>query len=64
MGLIRPEPGTFNVIPGRVQATVDLRNPDDARLEAAENDLRSYGADVAQTVGTATIEAAGTPLIL
>ncbi|HED54807.1 MAG TPA: Zn-dependent hydrolase, partial [Phycisphaerales bacterium] len=29
MGVIRPEPDMVNVIPGRVLATMDLRNPDD-----------------------------------
>ena len=51
MGVIRPEPGTFNVIPGRVRATVDLRNPDDAQLETAEDALRSYGAGLAEAHG-------------
>jgi beta-ureidopropionase / N-carbamoyl-L-amino-acid hydrolase len=39
MGAIVPHPGLVNIVPGRVVATVDLRNPDDAKMEAAERDL-------------------------
>jgi beta-ureidopropionase / N-carbamoyl-L-amino-acid hydrolase len=39
MGAIAPHPGLVNIVPGRVVATVDLRNPDDAKMEAAERDL-------------------------
>lgn len=42
MGVIRPEPGSVNVIPGRVTATVDLRNPDEQALIAAEHALDDY----------------------
>ncbi len=51
MGVIHPEPGTFNVIPGRVRATVDLRNPDDELMRAAEGHLRSYATELAETHG-------------
>jgi acetylornithine deacetylase/succinyl-diaminopimelate desuccinylase-like protein len=32
VGLLKPEPGGVNVIPGRVRLTVDARAPDDRRL--------------------------------
>jgi len=46
MGAIVPKPGLVNIVPGRVTATVDLRNPDDARMRAAEQDLIAYYAEV------------------
>ncbi len=51
MGVIRAEPGAFNVIPGRARAAVDLRNPDDELLSTAEEHLRSYGADISEAHG-------------
>ncbi|MFT5422497.1 MAG: N-carbamoyl-L-amino-acid hydrolase [Phycisphaerales bacterium] len=51
MGVIRPEPGAINVIPGRVIATVDLRNPDDAGMTAAEADLRAFCDQLATESG-------------
>src|SRR5207248_842338 len=42
MGGIDPVPGLVNIVPGRVRATVDLRNPDDAQMAAAERDLAGY----------------------
>lgn len=36
MGCIQPHPGLVNIVPGRVVATVDLRNPDETRLREAE----------------------------
>lgn len=53
MGVIRPEPGSVNVIPGRVIATVDLRNPDEASLEAAEAALDQYCAELGAESGVA-----------
>ncbi len=41
MGVVRPHPGVVNVVPGRVTATIDLRNPDDGAMEAAERDVRA-----------------------
>src|SRR5208283_1738374 len=37
-----------NIVPGRVTATVDLRNPDDASMRAAERDLIAFYAEVAR----------------
>jgi len=42
MGGIDPAPGLVNIVPGRVRCTVDLRNPDDAQMAAAERDLAAY----------------------
>jgi N-carbamoyl-L-amino-acid hydrolase len=46
MGAIVPHPGLVNIVPGRVTATVDLRNPDDAYMRAAEHDLIAFYAEV------------------
>ena len=49
MGVIAPYPGLVNVVPGQVTATVDLRDPDTALLDAAEAEkatrrvLEKYG---------------------
>ena len=48
MGGIVPHPNLVNIVPGRVTATVDLRNPDDARMRAAEKDLIAYYEQVAR----------------
>lgn len=42
MGAIVPSPGLVNIVPGRVLATVDLRNPDDALMRKAEAALLDY----------------------
>jgi N-carbamoyl-L-amino-acid hydrolase len=47
MGVIAPHPGLVNVVPGRVVASVDVRNPDDAVLERAEAELVAFYARVA-----------------
>ena len=51
MGTIDPHPGFTNIVPGRVRCTVDLRNPDDARMAAAETDLAAFVKQVAQEMG-------------
>ena len=48
MGAIVPHPGLVNIVPGRVTATVDLRNPDDAHMRDAERDLIAFYTDVAR----------------
>ncbi len=48
MGVITPHPGLINVVPARVVATVDIRNPDDAILARAEADVVALYADVAK----------------
>lgn len=42
MGGVNPHPGLVNIVPGRCACTVDLRNPDDAFMKAAERDLIAY----------------------
>jgi len=51
MGCIQPHPGLVNIVPGRVLATVDLRNPDEALLRAAEAELAAYLPQVAALEG-------------
>lgn len=49
MGAIQPYPGLVNIVPGRVVATVDLRNPDEELLQACEAEIIAfYGAVAAQ----------------
>jgi N-carbamoyl-L-amino-acid hydrolase len=48
MGAIVPHPGLVNIVPGRVVATVDLRNPDDSHMRAAERDLITFYEAVAR----------------
>lgn len=42
MGAIQSVPGMVNIIPGRLRCTVDLRNPDDTKMAAAERDLAAF----------------------
>jgi N-carbamoyl-L-amino-acid hydrolase len=42
MGALQPHPGLVNIVPGRVVATVDLRNPSDAHMAAAEAELVAF----------------------
>ena len=42
VGRVTMHPGSVNVVAGRVDATVDLRNPDDAAMAAAETQLFSF----------------------
>ena len=57
VGRILLEPNLVNVIPGRVELTVDLRNPDETRLRAAEEALTACVQAVATQDGlTATCE--------
>ena len=66
MGVVRPQPGSINVIPGRVLATVDLRNPDDDAMKRAEADLAVFINNLAES-DNVTIEAeqtAKTPAVI
>lgn len=47
MGVVQAHPGLVNVVPGRVTATVDLRNPDDAVLERALAEVVQRYASIA-----------------
>lgn len=50
-GVIRVQPANVNVVPETVVMTLDLRNPDDARLAQAEAAVRSYCAALAARDG-------------
>jgi N-carbamoyl-L-amino-acid hydrolase len=47
MGAIVPHPGLVNIVPGRVVCTVDLRNPEDEHMRAAEAEVLRFYAQVA-----------------
>ena len=56
VGRLVASPNTRNVIPGRVELTVDLRDLDAARLDAFETRLRNSAAEIgAATKTTFTI---------
>lgn len=65
MGGIQPVPGMVNIVPGRVWCTVDLRNPDDAMMAAAEKDLASYLRQLSEETGVeiSSRQTARTPTI-
>lgn len=48
MGGFQPVPGLVNIVPGRVHATADLRHPDNALMDAAEQSLLALYAQVEQ----------------
>jgi N-carbamoyl-L-amino-acid hydrolase len=47
MGFIRVLPGNVNVVPETVSVTLDLRNPDQARLDEAEAAIRAFAEKAA-----------------
>lgn len=47
VGFVEVSPNSHNVIPGHVKATIDLRHPDDAVLDAMERDITALVADAA-----------------
>jgi N-carbamoyl-L-amino-acid hydrolase len=51
MGGVDPHPGLVNIVPGRVRATVDLRNPDDALMAKSEQDLAAFLAELERETG-------------
>ena len=51
MGVIAPYPGLVNVVPGQVTATVDLRDPDTALLDAAEAAIIAFYTEAARLEG-------------
>lgn len=51
VGVFRVEPGNVNVVPERIVMTLDLRNPDDARLAQAEAAIRAFCAELAEEDG-------------
>lgn len=50
-GCMEFEPNAINVIPSKAVFTVDIRNPDEAALQAEENDLANYLAELEKTDG-------------
>lgn len=60
VGNIRFEPGLINVIPSRAELTVDLRDPDEERLQEAEKRLKALLDDAA---GRAGVEVASERLV-
>ena len=55
VGSLRLEPNLINVIPRRATFTVDLRDPDEQRLQAAERRLADFLATLAEREGV-TVE--------
>jgi N-carbamoyl-L-amino-acid hydrolase len=51
VGSLRFEPDVINVIPRKVTFTVDLRDPDEGRLQAAEQRLADYFKEIAELEG-------------
>lgn len=51
IGSMRFEPNVINVIPRLARFTVDLRDPDEARLQAAEQKLKDFLAALAEKEG-------------
>jgi N-carbamoyl-L-amino-acid hydrolase len=51
MGVLRPEPNLVNVIPGRLRGSIDLRNPMDEALEAAEGALHDLVEEIERDDG-------------
>lgn len=65
MGRIDPVPNRVNIVPSRVVCTVDLRNPDDAQMDALERELHILVADLERTFGVNIVmrQTAKTPRI-
>ena len=65
MGCIQPHPGLVNIVPGRVIATVDLRNPDDAAMGDSEAGIIGFYDRVAaeEHVGITWRQTARTPSV-
>ncbi|SIT47986.1 Amidase, hydantoinase/carbamoylase family [Paraburkholderia ribeironis] len=51
IGMLRIEPNVINVIPRKAVFTVDLRDPDEQRLQDAERRLAEYLTEVAEKEG-------------
>lgn len=49
IGQVRTHPGSINVVPGRIEMTVDLRHPDEAELDAMHDALMRGCRDLACT---------------
>jgi beta-ureidopropionase / N-carbamoyl-L-amino-acid hydrolase len=51
IGMLSIEPNVINVIPRKAEFTVDLRDPDEQRLQEAERRLAEFLAEVAENEG-------------
>lgn len=51
VGCMKFEPNVINVIPRKATFTVDLRDPDEAKLVVAESRLKKYLTDIAEQEG-------------
>lgn len=51
MGAMNPVPGLVNIVPGKMVVTVDLRNPSDEWMRAAEADIIAFYDQVAREEG-------------
>jgi beta-ureidopropionase / N-carbamoyl-L-amino-acid hydrolase len=51
VGRVVFEPGNVNVVPGRVTMTMDLRNPDDAKLSEAKARVAAFAKELARDLG-------------
>ena len=51
VGTIAFEPNAINVIPGSARFTIDMRDPDEERLQWAEEQIRSYLAVLSEQEG-------------
>lgn len=51
VGVLRPEPGATNVVPGAAEFTIDYRAPKNETLAAMETEIRSRFAEIAARRG-------------
>lgn len=51
VGVLRPEPGATNVVPGAAEFTIDFRAPKNETLAAMEAEIRSRFAEIASRRG-------------
>jgi allantoate deiminase len=51
VGVLRPEPGATNVVPGAAEFTIDFRAPKDETLAAMDTEIRKRFAEIAERRG-------------
>lgn len=60
VGQMRFSPNSRNVLPGKVVFTVDIRTPDQAKLDAMRAEIETRGAEIAAELGVGcSVEAVG-----
>jgi N-carbamoyl-L-amino-acid hydrolase len=60
VGQMRFSPNSRNVLPGKVVFTVDIRTPDQAKLDAMRAEIEARGAEIAAELGVGcSVEAVG-----